>query len=272
MNIGLNWGLRHPQIFGLRIKTAAFAIAENGRLRHLADMSDKTVMMAWDDPGIRGAEDWVFDLDNTLYPATCNLFHQVDLRMGGFISELLSIPYDDARVLQKSYFRQHGTTLRGLMDNHGVDPHAFLTFVHDIDYSPVPANAALKQALSNLPGRKLIFTNGTVSHAEAVLARLGVAEHFDGIFDIAAADFVPKPSAAPYHQMVAAHGVTPNRAVMVEDMAKNLKVPAELGMRTVWVKTDHDWSGDGAEDGYVHHQTEDLTTWLTDLVAALERS
>ncbi|MDF1747483.1 MAG: pyrimidine 5'-nucleotidase [Alphaproteobacteria bacterium] len=235
-------------------------------------MSDKTVMTAWDDPGIRGAQDWVFDLDNTLYPATCNLFHQVDLRMGGFISELLSISYDEARVLQKGYFRQHGTTLRGLMDNHNVDPNAFLSFVHDIDYSPVPANAALNKALAGLPGRKLIFTNGTVAHAEAVLERLGIAAHFDGIFDIAAADYVPKPSAAPYHQMVAAHTVTPTRAVMVEDIAKNLKVPAEMGMRTVWVKTDHAWSGDGASEDFVHHETDDLTTWLTDLVAALERA
>lgn len=220
----------------------------------------------WTDPALSEATDWVFDLDNTLYPATCNLFHQVDLRMGGFISELLDISYDEARAIQKRYFREHGTTLRGLMTHHEVDPHAFLGFVHDIDYSPVPANADLGAVLDELPGRKLIFTNGTVAHAEAVLERLGVAAAFDGIFDIAAADFVPKPQAEPYHRMVEVHAVDPTRAVMVEDIAKNLKVPAELGMRTVWVKTDHAWSGEGGTEDYVHHETEDLTAWLTELV------
>lgn len=213
-----------------------------------------------------GTEDWIFDLDNTLYPAECNLFHQVDLRMGGFISELLNIAYEEARALQKKYFREHGTTLRGLMTHHDVDPHSFLGFVHDIDYSPVPANNDLGDALDALPGRKLIFTNGTVAHAEAVLDRIGIANRFDGIFDIAAADFVPKPNPEPYHKMVQEHDVVPEKAVMVEDIAKNLKVPAELGMKTVWVKTDYQWSMDGASEDFVHHETEDLTAWLKDLV------
>jgi putative hydrolase of the HAD superfamily len=224
-----------------------------------------------DDPALASATDWVFDLDNTLYPAECNLFRQVDLRMSGFIAEALGLPYEEARALQKQYFREHGTTLRGLMDNHSVDPHDFLGYVHDIDYSPVPGNADLAAALDRLPGRKIIFTNGTVAHAEAVLDRLGVTGHFDAIFDIAAADFIPKPSAAPYHRMVAAHAVEPARAVMVEDIAKNLAVPAELGMRTVWVKTDHAWSGEGAAADFVHHETDDLTRWLTELVERLER-
>lgn len=224
---------------------------------------------AWEDPGLTGAEDWIFDLDNTLYPAACNLFHQVDLKMGGYISDLLDISYDEARVIQKRYFREHGTTLRGLMTHHGIDPHEFLGFVHDIDYSPVPENMDLGAALRELPGRKLIFTNGTVAHAEAVLDRIGIGSIFDGIFDIAAADFIPKPQPDPYHRMVALHEVVPEKAVMVEDIAKNLKVPAELGMATVWVKTDHDWSGDDASEDFIHHETEDLTAWLTDLVEKL---
>ena len=224
------------------------------------------------DPALIAARAWIFDLDNTLYPAECNLFHQVDLRMGGYISDLLGISYDEARAIQKRYFRDHGTTLRGLMLNHSVDPHAFLGHVHNIDYSPVPANAALGAALDRLPGRKLIFTNGTVAHAEAVLDRLGIAARFDGIFDIAHADFIPKPNAEPYRVMVERHTVDAGRAVMVEDIAKNLMVPAELGMRTVWVRTDHAWSGDGASQDYVHHETDDLTAWLTAFVDSLERA
>jgi putative hydrolase of the HAD superfamily len=224
------------------------------------------------DARLAAADTWVFDLDNTLYPAACNLFHQVDLRMGGYISELLGVPYDDARVVQKAYFRDHGTTLAGLMKNHAIDPHHFLDHVHAIDYSPVPSNPDLGAALDRLPGRKLIFTNGTVSHAEAVLDRLGIAARFEAIFDIAAAAFVPKPRAEPYRMMIDALSVTPTSAVMVEDMAKNLEVPAALGMRTVWVKTDHAWSHADPEASYVHHETDDLTAWLTDHVTALERA
>jgi putative hydrolase of the HAD superfamily len=235
------------------------------------DTSDNAPASSGADPRLSEADTWVFDLDNTLYPAACNLFHQVDLRMGGYIAELLGVPYEEARVVQKTYFREHGTTLRGLMENHSIDPHHFLDHVHAIDYSPVPENPDLGAALDRLPGRKLIFTNGTVSHAEAVLDRLGIAARFEAIFDIAAADFVPKPRAEPYRMMIDAHAVTPDTSVMVEDMAKNLKVPAELGMRTVWVRTDHAWSHADPAADYVHHETDDLTAWLTDLVEALER-
>lgn len=223
----------------------------------------------WEDPGLTGAKDWVFDLDNTLYPAACNLFHQVDLRMSGFISERLGISHEDARALQKRYFREHGTTLRGLMAHHDVDPRAFLGFIHDIDYSLVPANADLGAALAALPGRKLILTNSTMAHTEAVLDRLGIAAAFGGIFDIVAADFVPKPQPEPYHRMIQVHDIDPACAVMVEDISRNLKVPAALGMRTVWVKTGHAWSGNGASADFVHHETEDLTAWLTELARRL---
>src|SRR5215470_11101633 len=136
--------------------------------------------------------DWVFDLDNTLYPARCNLFAQVDRRIGLFIEGLLGLEQGPARELQKRYFREHGTTLRGLMTHHGIDPRAFLDFVHEIDLAPVPPSPALDAALAALPGRKFIFTNGSVAHADRVMGRLGVAHHFEGIFDIVAADYLPK--------------------------------------------------------------------------------
>lgn len=214
------------------------------------------------------AETWIFDLDNTLYPASCNLFAQVDRKMGDFISDLLDIPYDDARGLQKQYFREHGTTLRGLMKVHGINPVDFLDFVHDIDYSPVPRDQKLAAALDRLPGRKLIFTNGTVAHADSVLEQLGAAHHFDVIYDIIASDYIPKPNPAPYDKLVAEHDIDPASAVMVEDMAKNLLHPAALGMHTVWVRTDAEWAqNDTDSSDHIHHETDDLSAWLDDLVA-----
>ena len=211
-------------------------------------------------------ETWVFDLDNTLYPPECNLFDQIDVRMGQFIQSLLDVPADEARRIQKDYFVAYGTTLSGLMDRHGVDPHDFLHHVHDIDVSPVPPNPRLNALLSHLPGRKLIYTNGTVPHADRILRRLGVDRHFDGIFDIAAGDFVPKPQPEPYSRFVDHFSVVPERAVMIEDMARNLKPAADLGMTTVWLKTCYQWGDVHAAPDAVHHEVDDLMSWLEGLV------
>jgi putative hydrolase of the HAD superfamily len=210
---------------------------------------------------------WVFDLDNTLYPASCNLFDQIHRRMGEFIAELLGVDLEEAKHLQKIYFREHGTTLRGLMTVHGIDPAAFLDHVHRIDLSPVPRDAALAAALAALPGRKLVFTNGTVRHAENILSHLGIAGHFAGIFDIAACGYVPKPDPAGYAELVRRHAIDPRRAVMIEDMAKNLAPAAALGMTTVWLRGTIDWAREGAEADYVHHVAEALTPFLAELVA-----
>jgi len=211
---------------------------------------------------------WIFDLDNTLYPASCNLFAQVDARMSAFIQDLLSLAPEEARRVQKRYFRDHGTTLRGLMTHHRVDPEAFLAFVHDIDFSVVPAAPGLEAALTRLAGRKLVFTNATVPYAERVLARLGIAHHIEAIFDIVATDYRPKPEPDGYSQLIAAHGIDPSRAVLVEDIARNLAPAAALGMTTVWVPNPADWSHDGAEDGHVHHVAEDLAAWLDEVLGA----
>ena len=207
-------------------------------------------------------ETWVFDLDNTLYPASCDLFSQVDRRMKAFIADYLDVPEDEAFRIQKRYFRDHGTTLRGLMSNHGMDPARFLDFVHDIDLSPVTPSPDLDTVLARLPGRKVIFTNASTDHAERVMDRLGVAARFDGLFDIHAADYEPKPHPPVYDRMVAALGIDPTRAVMVEDIARNLAPAAALGMTTVLVRSDSHWALDGAEGDHVHHATDDLTAWL----------
>jgi putative hydrolase of the HAD superfamily len=208
---------------------------------------------------------WVFDLDNTLYPSTSNLFPQISVRMGRFIADRFGLGDEEASVLQKRLFRSHGTTMRGLMVEHGVDPHLFMDFVHDIDLTNLGPAAALGEALEALPGRKLVFTNGSRRHAERVLAQLGLADHMTGIFDIADADFIPKPHPAGYRTLLERFEVAPKRAAMVEDMARNLAPAAALGMVTVLVHNDSDWALDGAEGDWVQHKTDDLAGWLTAL-------
>jgi putative hydrolase of the HAD superfamily len=218
-------------------------------------------------PGLGHIDTWVFDLDNTLYPAACNLFHQVDQRIGAFVANLLGLPADQARVVQKGYLAKYGTTLRGLMVEHRLDPTAYLNFVHDIDVTPIPPNPRLDETLGRLPGRKLVFTNGTVRHAERVMERLGVARHFEAIFDIHAADYVPKPEPVVYDQLISRHAIEPRAAILFEDIARNLKPAHDLGMTTAWVRVDWAWAqpGDGAE--HVHHVIDDLTQWLADTAA-----
>ena len=211
-------------------------------------------------------ETWVFDLDNTLYPASCGLMAAVSTRMTGFVAEVLKLAHDEALVEQKRMFREHGTTLRGLMNDHGVDPHDFMDYVHAVDYSMVGANPRLKATLERLPGRKVVYTNASADHAVKVLAELGVADLFDGIFDVIAAGFVPKPNPQPYAIMAERHGIDPHRAVMLEDMSANLAPAAAMGMTTVWVRHDTDnapdWAAPEAGCDYVHHETDDVLTWL----------
>ena len=211
---------------------------------------------------------WLFDLDNTLYPARCNLFAQIDVRIGRYISDWLKVDAEEARRVQKAYWRDHGTSMRGMMTLHGVDPTHYLDYVHDIDYSPVEANPNLEAALKALPGRKIIFTAGDVPHAERVMERLGVAHHFEAIFDIVAGDYWPKPHQQIYEKLVTTHGVDPRRACMADDIAINLKPANDMGMRTVWIRTEE--SVKRAADlhlDHIHPQTDDLATWLADWVA-----
>jgi len=186
-------------------------------------------------PDLTDIETWVFDLDNTLYPPSCNLFAQVDRRMTAYVRTLLNIPHEAARKIQKDFYRDYGTTLRGLMDCHQIDPDDFLTRVHDIDYSCLAPNPALIEALLRLDGRKIVFTNGSLRHAEQALDRLGLAHIFESIFDIKDADYIPKPERAPYEKLLRDFEIEPRRAVMFEDLPRNLEVPKQLGMGTVLV-------------------------------------
>ena len=208
---------------------------------------------------------WVFDLDNTLYPAHCDLGAQLGQRMGAFVARFLDLPLDQARVLQKKYFHAHGTTLRGLMLEHDLHPDDYLDYVHDLDLSGIPLDDRLGPALQALPGRKVIYTNATNKHAHRVLGHLGVKHHFDGFFDIIDADFIPKPNQQPYETLLRRHGIDPNRAAMVEDIAQNLVPASNLGMATVWVRGGRNIALTDEQLRHVQHTTDDLAAWIGEL-------
>jgi putative hydrolase of the HAD superfamily len=209
-------------------------------------------------------EAWIFDLDNTLYPATADVFPQIDKRMKAFIGELLKLSPEDAFKLQKEYYWTYGTTLRGLMINHKIEPDAFLEYVHDIDHSALTHSAELDAVLAQLPGRKIIYTNGSERHARNVLDKLGVARHFNDIFDIRASDYIPKPDPVPYSTLVKRHAITPARAIMFEDIHRNLKPAADLGMETVWVLGGEHFPKPGEDLSHCRYQTDDLLGWLAE--------
>ena len=179
---------------------------------------------------------WIFDLDNTLYPGTCALYREIEHRMAAFLMDELKLDHDGAHALRRRFLDRHGTTLKGLMIEFGMAPERFLEYVHDIDLSSVEEDVELGEAIAALPGRKLIFTNGTKRHAERVLGRLGLGAHFAAIHDIIACGYTPKPDPAAYAAFVDQYEIDPKRAVMIEDMARNLPPAAALGMTTIWVK------------------------------------
>ena len=214
-------------------------------------------------------ETWVFDLDNTLYPHHLNLWEQVDMRIRDYIAEFLKLTHEEAFRLQKDYYKRYGTSMRGLMTEHGMSADEFLAYVHKIDHSPLVPNPALGDALEKLPGRKLILTNGTREHANAVMQRLEIDRHFEDVFDIVAGELEPKPLPQTYDRFLARHGVDPAHAAMFEDLARNLEVPHRLGMTTVLVVPEQtrevfreDWELEGREAAHVDHVTDDLAGFL----------
>lgn len=221
---------------------------------------------------------WVFDLDNTLYPRHCDLFSQIDVLMTGYVSRLTGLERTEARKLQKDLYRDYGTTLRGLMDTHGIDPHDFLGVVHDIDYSILPKKADLGNMLSSLPGRKLIYTNGSVAHAQNTLAAMDIDhEVFDSIFDIVASDFEPKPHHKPFSKFLIDHEVDPTRSAMFEDLPRNLEPAKANGMATVLITPQsagdykvEAWEHVEASEDYIDHQTDDLDGFLGEILRAVE--
>ena len=227
-----------------------------------------TAMNETGTPLLSGVHTWVFDLDNTLYPASQALFPQIEARIGAFVSGHLGIGLAEARRLQKTYFREFGSTLRGLMTVHQTEPSNFLEFVHDIDYGALAPDLRLDGALGRLAGRKFIYTNASAGHAERVTDRLGVSHHFEAVFDIEAAGYLPKPDTGPYGILTRSLAIDPKRAAMFEDIARNLAPAAAAGMTTIWLSGSPAWASEGAGGDHIHHVAEDLPTWLEAVVAA----
>jgi putative hydrolase of the HAD superfamily len=220
-------------------------------------------------PRLAHIDSWIFDLDNTLYPASASLFPQIDARMGAYIQRLLDVDADTAWAVQKGFFHSHGMTLPGLMAEHGVDPHDFLGFVHDVDIDVVAPHPELADLIGRLPGRKFVFTNADAPYAERVLARLGLSDSFDALHDIHALGYVPKPQPPAYAHVCAAHGIDPSRALFVEDMARNLVPAKAIGMTTVWIDNGSE-QGPGEHRDHIDITIPDIGSWLTGVVAALE--
>ena len=217
-------------------------------------------------PGLGHVESWIFDLDNSLYPASTDLFALIDVRMGEYISRLHGCDLEEARRIQKRHFTEHGTTLAGLMRSHGVDPHDFLNYVHDVDLARLTADPDLVAALDRLPGRKFVFTNGDETYARRVLDRLGLANAFDGLHDIHAMDYLPKPNPPSYAAMCERHGINPQRALFAEDMARNLAPAKALGMVTVWVDNGSEQASHGADRSFIDYHVADIGEWLNDIL------
>ncbi len=226
-----------------------------------------------------GVESWIFDLDNTLYPHHSKLFGQIDERISEFVQKLTGKQAHEARELQLTYYKEYGTTLRGLMLEHHIEADEFLEFVHDIDHSVLDPNPQLAEAINQLPGKCYILTNGTRKHAESVANRLGITDHFEDIFGIVEADLVPKPAAETYRRFLEKNGILPNKAAMFEDLSRNLIVPNSLGMRTVLVIPDgtrevfrEDWELSNGTEPHIDFVTDHLDGFLHNILRELKNS
>ena len=218
--------------------------------------------------------DWVFDLDNTLYRGDVNFWAQMDKKITAYISRHLALHPTEARILQKQYLAEYGTSLSGLMAVHDIDPTDYMDYVHDVDLDILKPDARLRAGLQALPGRKFIFTNGSRGHAKNVGERLNVYDIFDGVYALEDADYTPKPKRPPYEDFIQMFDIDPVRAIMVEDSARNLQVPKDMGMVTLLVTSDEDWSHEPIETrptngenlpDYVDLHTDDLPGWLLKL-------
>ena len=207
---------------------------------------------------------WIFDLDNTLYSADSGIFQQVHKLMGEFISKNLQLNIEEAKKLQSKYYKQHGTTLRGMMDNHGIDPDYFLDEVHKLDYSIVGANKILNEELHKLKGRKIIYTNANKKHADDVLKRIDLNNYFDEIFDIKMANYIPKPDIEAYEQLINLYNIDPNTSAMFDDIAKNLVPAKKVGFTPVWIDAGYENFSDDikASKNYLDYTTRDLSLFL----------
>ena len=208
-------------------------------------------------------ETWIFDLDNTLYPVTKRLLAHIDEHMGSFVAKYLNISREEAHQVQKSYFKKYGLTLRGLMLNDGLDPARYFEEMGPMDLNEVEPNPELGEYIAGLKGRKIIYTNASARHTELVLNQMEFKKStFEAIFDIQAANYIPKPAIESYRLLCETYSIDPTRAAMIDDIARNLEPAAELGMMTVWKKTNAEWAKNLETEIYINHVVDDLKDWL----------
>ena len=205
---------------------------------------------------------WLFDLDNTLYSGDTKVFDQVDKKMSLFISNKLKVTLQEAKKIQKNYFHEYNTTLNGMIKNHKIDAQEFLEFVHDVDLEFLKEDKELQKELTNLQGKKFIFTNGSQAHAANVTKRIGIQNLFNGVFDIVDADFFPKPSIVPYKKIIEKYGIDPQYCIFIEDIARNLKPANELGMKTAWVKNNEPWAAKFSDESFIDYKIDNLSKFL----------
>ena len=207
---------------------------------------------------------WIFDLDNTLYSADSGIFQQVHDLMSKFVSKHLNVEIKKAKEIQRKYYKQHGTTLRGMMDNHGIDPEYFLKEVHKLDYSIVDSNKKLNEELKKLKGRKIIYTNANLQHTLDVLDRIELSNFFDYIFDIKMANYIPKPDLQPYEQIIKDCNLNPSTSAMFDDIAKNLVPAKKVGFTSIWIDVGYENFSDDikASKEYLDFKTKDLSVFL----------
>jgi len=218
------------------------------------------------DPRFRHIRDWIFDLDNCLYPASAGLFALIDERMGAYIQRLLGCDPDEAKRVQKAHFHEHGTTLAGLMKHHDVDPHDFLVDVHDIPLDRVQCDERLGRLLPRLPGRRFVFTNGDAPYARRVLEAIGVDAHFDELHDIHSSELRPKPDPHGYQLLCERFAIDPRHALLVDDMVQNLVPAKALGMTTIWVDNGSERGSHGHDEAFVDHRITDVGEWLESIL------
>ncbi len=213
-------------------------------------------------PPIGPIDVWVFDLDNTLYDVPEALHREIDRRMAGFVGEYLGVGPEDARRIQKCYFRRFGLTLRGLMVRHGLDPAEFERSMAGLDIAAIHPTAGLAEAVAALPGRKIVFTNAFAAHAQAVLDHLSMNALFEAVHDISEMGYRPKPAIESYRDLCVRYDIDPRRSAMVDDIPHNLAPAAELGMTTVWRRSAAAWARDTAAGPFIHHAVDDIAAWL----------
>jgi putative hydrolase of the HAD superfamily len=208
---------------------------------------------------------WIFDLDNTLYSGQTKVFSEVDKKMSAFISKKMKVDLIKAKEIQKKYFYEYGTTLSGLMKQDGIDPHAFLDFVHDIDITWLPKDLKLREELTKIKEKKYIFTNGSHAHVKNVTKQLGIDDLFDGAFDIVDADFVPKPHIDPYRKIIKKFNLEPTKSILIEDIAHNLEQAKNLGMKTCWLENDESFAKKYADKPYIYYKINNLPSFIQEI-------